>query len=60
MCACCDEMISDDDYIRYSEVEDEMLCDDCSCYLEDREDICREDNTIYDNYREIYCYDGDF
>ena len=60
MCDCCEDMISEDDYIRYSEVEDEMLCDDCGVYLEDREDVCREDNTIYDSYREIYCYEGDF
>jgi len=60
MCGCCDDMINDEDYIQWSEVEDEYLCSDCSCYLEDREDVCRESNTIYDSYREIYCYDGDF
>ena len=60
VCGCCDENINDEDYIHWSDCEDEYLCDDCSVYLEDREDVCREDNTIYDNYRGVYCYDGDF
>ena len=58
-CECCEENVSED-YGSYSEVEEEWLCQDCSEYLEDRGDICRESNTIYDSYREIYCYDGDF
>ena len=59
MCACCEDNISDEDYIRYSEVEDEHLCDDCSVYLEDREDVCREHNSMYDSYREVYVYEDD-
>tara|TARA_R110002167_G_scaffold362925_1_gene582559 strand:+ start:835 stop:1956 length:1122 start_codon:yes stop_codon:yes gene_type:complete len=59
MCACCDDNICDEDYIRYSECEDEYLCDDCSVYLEDREDVCREHNSMYDSYREVYVYEDD-
>ena len=59
ICDCCDERV-EEDYGSYSEVEDEFLCEDCSIYLEDREDVCRESNTIYDSYRGVYCYDGDF
>ena len=59
ICECCDERFDEDD-IQYSEVEAEYLCNDCGIYLEDREDTCRESNTIYDSFREVYCYDGDF
>ena len=59
MCACCDDNVCDEDYIRYSECEDEHLCDDCSVYLEDREDVCREHNSMYDSYREVYVYEDD-
>jgi len=59
ICECCDVRFQED-YIQYSEVESEYLCNDCGIYLEDREDVCRESNTIYDSFREVYCYDGDF
>lgn len=59
ICECCDERY-DEDEIQYSEIESEYLCNDCGIYLEDREDVCRESNTIYDSFREVYCYDGDF
>ena len=58
-CECCEENVAED-YGSWSEVEEEWLCENCSEYLEDRQDVCRESNTIYDSYREIYCYDGDF
>jgi len=59
ICDCCDERVNED-YGSYSEVDNEFLCEDCGVYLEDREDTCRESNAIYDSYREVYCYDGDF
>ena len=59
MCECCEEMTHEDE-ISYSDCEDEWLCSNCSEYLEDREDVCRESSTVYDSYREIYCYEGDF
>ena len=59
ICESCDERCDEDD-IQYSDVESEYLCNDCGIYLEDREDVCRESNTIYDSFREVYCYDGDF
>ena len=59
MCECCEENISDEDYIRYSDVEGEYLCDDCSVYMEDREDICRENNSVFDSFRDVHCYEDD-
>ena len=59
ICECCDGRFDEDD-IQFSEIESEYLCNDCGIYLEDREDVCRETNTIYDSYREVYCYNGDF
>ena len=58
-CDCCEERITDEDYIRYSEVEEEHLCDDCSIYIEERDDTCRSDNALYNNYTgyHIYRYD---
>ena len=55
-CECCDERITDEDYIHYSEVEEEYLCDDCSTYIEERDDSCRSDNALYNNYSGNYIY----
>ena len=58
MCDSCEENVQED-YGSYSEVEGEYLCEDCSVYLEDREDVCREHNSMYDSYREVYVYEDD-
>jgi hypothetical protein len=58
MCECCEERI-DEDYIHYSELEEEHLCDDCSCYIEERDDTCRRDNATYNNYTDRYHYSCD-
>tara|TARA_R110002167_G_scaffold9284_2_gene42559 strand:- start:435 stop:1682 length:1248 start_codon:yes stop_codon:yes gene_type:complete len=58
-CDCCDSRITDEDYIHYSEVEEEYLCDDCSTYIEEREDTCRSDNAIYNNHTGDYHYCND-
>ena len=55
-CDCCEERITDEDYIHYSEIEDEYLCDDCSTYISEREDSCRSDNAVYNNYSGEYIY----
>ena len=58
-CSCCDERITNEDYIHYSEVEEEMLCDDCCTYIEERDDICRSDNALHNNYSGVYIYRHD-
>tara|TARA_R110002020_G_scaffold33846_2_gene102770 strand:+ start:127 stop:1284 length:1158 start_codon:yes stop_codon:yes gene_type:complete len=57
-CDCCDTR-TEEDYIHYSEVEEEMICDDCSTYIEERDDTCRSDNAIYNNYTGNYIYRHD-
>ena len=56
ICDCCEERITDEDYIHYSECEEEYLCDDCSTYISEREDTCRSDNALYNNYTGDYIY----
>ena len=58
VCECCD-CTTHEDEIRYSEVEEEYICDDCSTYVEERDDVCREENALYNNYTgcSIYKYD---
>ena len=55
-CACCDDLVRDADYIRYSECEDEMLCDDCCTYIEERDDMCRSENALHNTYSGDYIY----
>ena len=55
-CECCDERITDEDYIHYSEIEEEYLCDECSTYIEERDDSCRSDNALYNDYSGNYHY----
>ena len=54
-CDCCEERVGED-YIHYSEIEDESLCDECSTYIEEREDSCRSENAVYNNYSGNYIY----
>tara|TARA_R110001632_G_scaffold56800_1_gene138983 strand:+ start:132 stop:1271 length:1140 start_codon:yes stop_codon:yes gene_type:complete len=54
-CECCEERV-DEDYLHYSECEEEYLCDNCSEYIEEREDVCREDNATYNSYSGNYHY----
>ena len=58
-CECCDQRITDEDYIHYSEVEEEYLCDDCSTYIEEREDTCRSDNAVHNNHTGDYHFCND-
>tara|TARA_R110001632_G_scaffold145326_1_gene262069 strand:- start:179 stop:1342 length:1164 start_codon:yes stop_codon:yes gene_type:complete len=54
-CECCEDRV-DEDYLHYSECEEEYLCDNCSEYIEEREDVCREDNATYNSYSGNYHY----
>ena len=58
VCDCCNERI-DEDYITYSDIEEEYLCDDCAVYIEEREESCRTENATYNNYTGNYIYSGD-
>tara|TARA_R110000824_G_scaffold202163_1_gene386388 strand:+ start:1103 stop:2338 length:1236 start_codon:yes stop_codon:yes gene_type:complete len=58
MCDCCGERQHEDE-IHYSEVEEEYLCDECSTYIEEREDVCRQENSMYNNYTGNYHYCDD-
>jgi hypothetical protein len=58
-CDCCEERITDEDYIHYSELEQEYLCDDCATYIDEREDTARRENTTYNNYSGEYLYTPD-
>ena len=58
-CECCDDRVTNEDYIRWSEIEGEMLCDECCTYIEERDDCCRGDNAIYNNYSGMYHYSND-
>jgi len=55
ICECCDERIQEDE-IHYSEIEAEYLCDECCTYIDEREDSCRSDNAVYNNYTGCYIY----
>lgn len=57
-CDCCGEYC-EDDYIHYSDIEEEHLCDECSIYIEERSDICRTENATYNNYTGDYHYAND-
>ena len=48
-----------DDVIHYSELEDNYICDDCSCYIEERGETCSRDNATYNNYSGDYHYTED-
>ena len=54
-CECCEDRV-DEDYLHYSECEEEYLCDNCSEYIEEREDVCRENNATYNSYSGNYHY----
>ena len=49
----------EEDGIYYSELEDNYLCDDCSCYIEERGESCSRDNATYNNYSGDYHYTND-
>ena len=57
-CECCEDRV-DEDYLHYSECEEEYLCDECSIYIDEREDTCREINARYNNYTGNYHYCND-
>lgn len=58
ICDCCDERVNDDE-IRYSEAEEQYICDDCSTYIEERDDIVLSDNATYNNYTGCFHYTPD-
>ena len=58
ICDCCDCRTHEDE-IHYSELEEECLCDDCGKWIDERDDICREENAIYNNYSGSYHYSRD-
>ena len=49
----------DEDGIYYSELEDDYICDDCSCYIEERGESCSRDSATYNNYSGDYHYTND-
>jgi len=58
ICDCCGESTHEDE-MQYSDCEDENLCDDCSTYIEERDECCRTENATYNNYTGNYHYQND-
>lgn len=58
ICECCGERVNEDE-IRYSEAEEHYICDDCSTYIEERDDVVMSDNATYNNYTGCYHYTPD-
>ena len=58
ICDCCGERFHEDD-VYYSELEEEYLCNDCSTWIEEREQNVRNENAIYNNYTGDYHYSND-
>ena len=60
ICGQCESSFNDnDDEIQYSELEQDYICQDCSAYIDEREDICFESNATYNNYSGYYHYSED-
>ena len=59
ICECCSNRVSDEDYIHYSECEEAYICDDCSTYIEERDECVMSDNATYNNYTGNYHYTPD-
>ena len=59
ICECCDSMVNDEDYIHYSECEEAYICDDCSTYIEERDECVMSDNATYNNHTGNYHYTPD-
>ena len=57
-CDCCGDRVHEDE-MRYSELEDESLCEDCCVYIDERDDYCRADNSTYNTYSGHYHYQSD-
>ena len=57
-CDCCGERVHEEE-TRYSDVEDESLCEDCCVYIDERDDYCRTENATYNNYSGEYHYQND-
>ena len=45
---CGDRVIEDE--VRYSEVDEQELCEDCSCWCEDREDYINANNAVENRF----------
>lgn len=60
ICGQCETSFhDDDDDIQYSELEQDFVCNDCSAYIEERDDVCFESNATYNNYSGYYHYSED-
>lgn len=57
-CDCCGDRVHEDE-TRYSDLEDEQLCEDCCIYIDERDDYCRTENATYNNYSGNYHYQSD-
>ena len=58
ICDCCEER-TDEDYLTYSDYEEEYLCQECSTYIDERDDIIRTDNAVYNSYSGHYHVESD-
>ena len=58
ICDCCGER-TDEDYLSYSDYEEEYLCEECSSYIEERDDVVRRDNAVYNSYSGYYHVQAD-
>ena len=60
ICGQCETSFNDDDdEIQYSELEQDYVCNDCSAYIDERDDVCFEANATYNNYSGYYHYSED-
>lgn len=57
-CECCGDYYNEDE-MHYSDTEEEMLCENCTTYIEERDDVVRSDNALYNNYTGNYHYYND-
>lgn len=58
ICDCCGER-TDEDELNYSDYEEEYLCDECSTYIDERDDIVRIDNAVYNSFSGHYHVESD-
>lgn len=57
-CMECGENCDEDD-IRFSDLEDDYICDDCSVYIDERDDCCSPSNATYNSFSQTYHYSDD-
>ena len=54
---CGDHVLREDEI--WSELDDEILCQDCAIYIDERGEYCNEQNAVYNNYTGSYHYQSD-